>query len=263
VAAGSSFRGVFIGSQYIEPVPFTRLLKTLAPTMNGRLSSLCAVCRGWGAQRVCAECVARFASVLPRCAHCALEVPAGVLVCGACLKNPPPWQRALAAVDYVHPWADLLARFKFNAALDLAPALVQRLVDAHQRDPIAADPGLLLPMPLSPVRLRERGHNQAWELARRLATRLNCTADAQLLLRLRDTPHQTALALSAREANVRGAFAVEPRRLAELRGRELTLVDDVMTTGASAAEATRVLLQAGAARVQVWVVARTPRPGSV
>jgi ComF family protein len=178
------------------------------------------------------------------------------------MVSPPPWQGALAAVDYVHPWADLLARFKFNAAIDLAPALVQCVIDAHQRDAAAASPGLLLPMPLSSARLRERGHNQAWELARRLATRLNCPADAHLLLRLRDTVHQTTLALSAREANVRGAFAVEPRRLAEVRGRTLTLVDDVMTTGASAAEATRVLLQAGAARVQVWVVARTPRPGS-
>jgi ComF family protein len=260
-----------MSSQYIEPMPFTRLLKSLAPgvdtglvgRLSGRLGSLCAVCRSWGAQRVCADCVLRFAPLLPRCAHCALEVPAGVAVCGACLKHPPPWHAAVAAVDYVHPWADLLARFKFNAALDLAPALVQRLIDARQREPAAAQPGLLLPMPLSPARLRERGHNQAWELARRLATRLNCAADAHLLLRLRDTPHQTTLALSAREANVRGAFAVEPRRLAEVRGQTVTLVDDVMTTGASAAEATRVLLQAGAARVQVWVVARTPRPGSM
>lgn len=248
-------------------MPFTRLLKTLAATKNGslpgRLRSLCAVCRGWGAQRVCADCVLRFVPLLARCAHCALAVPAGATACGACLTHPPPWHRALAAVDYMHPWADLLARFKFNAALDLAPALVQQLLDAHQRDPAAAAPGLLLPMPLSPARLRERGHNQAWELTRRLASHLHCAADAHLLLRLRDTPHQTALALSAREANVRGAFAVEPRRLSEVRGRELTLVDDVMTTGASAAEATRVLLQAGAARVQVWVVARTPRPGSV
>ena len=117
-------------------------------------------------------------------------------------------------------------------------------------------------MPLAAERLRERGYNQAWELARRLGAALGCAADARLLLRIRNTPHQTTLALSARAANVQGAFAVEPRRLAEVRGRELTLVDDVMTTGASAAEATRVLLQAGAARVQVWVVARTPRPGS-
>jgi ComF family protein len=251
-----------MGRQYIEPVPFTRLLKTLAPVAAGRFASLCAVCRGWGTQRICGDCVARFAQPVPRCQACALEVPVGVTLCGDCLKHPPPWERALAAVDYLHPWDGLLSRFKFHAALDLAPALAQRVLDAHRLDPASRHPGLLLPMPLNPARLRERGHNQAWELARRLGTLLDCPADAQLLLRPRDTPHQTTLALSARAANVQGAFAVEPRRLAEVRGRELTLVDDVMTTGASAAEATRVLLQAGAARVQVWVVARTPRPGS-
>ena len=185
-------------------------------------------------------------------------MPGGVTVCGTCLKSPPPWKAALAAVDYAHPWSGLLGRFKFHAALDLAPALAQRMLDARRAD--EPPPGLLLPMPLSPSRLRERGHNQAWELARRLAMALDVEADAHWLLRVRDTPHQTALAPSQREENVRGAFAVEPRRLQATRGRDFTVVDDVMTTGASAAEATRMLLQAGAASVRVWVVARTPRP---
>ena len=240
--------------QYIEPVLFTGLLSPSA-----RRTSLCAVCHGWGAQRVCADCVARFAQAVPRCLTCALEVPSGVAICGACLKDPPPCERTLAAVDYLHPWDGLMARFKFNAALDLAPALAQRLLHAQRCDTSSRHPGLLLPMPLSESRLRERGYNQAWELAHRLGAALKCPADARLLLRIKDTPHQTTLAPSEREANVRGAFAVEPRRRDELRGREITLIDDVLTTGASAAEATRVLLQAGAARVQVWVVARTPR----
>jgi ComF family protein len=136
---------------------------------------------------------------------------------------------------------------------------VQRLLDAHACDDEPVAPALLLPMPLSPARLRERGYNQAWELARRLGAALQVPADAGLLLRLKDTPHQTSLAVANRAANVRGAFAVEPLRRTELQGRDVTLVDDVLTTGASAAEATRALLQAGAARVQVWVVARTPR----
>ncbi|MEO5883089.1 MAG: phosphoribosyltransferase family protein, partial [Caldimonas sp.] len=96
--------------------------------------------------------------------------------------------------------------------------------------------------------------------ARRLAPRLGGRAEASLLLRLRDTPHQVALPPDERAGNVRGAFAVEPRRLGEVRGRTVALVDDVMTTGSTAAEIARVLKQAGAARVEVWVVARTPRP---
>jgi len=124
----------------------------------------------------------------------------------------------------------------------------------------APRPQLLLPAPLSPQRLRERGYNQAWELARRLGRQLRLHCDASLLLRVRDTAHQLDLPPERRAANVRDAFAVEPRRRAELDGREVALIDDVLTTGATAAEMTRVLLAAGATRVSVWVLARTPRP---
>ena len=226
------------------------------------LPSLCAVCRGWGAQRICAECVQRFADgPLPRCRRCALEVPVGTTVCGACLVDPPPYARTLAAVAYAHPWDGLITQFKFHAALDLAPALAARMHAAHAAGDMPA-PSLLLPMPLSRARLRERGYNQAWELAKRLGTALHCAADPALLLRVKDTPHQLAFPPGQRAGNVRAAFAVEPARRAELRGRSVTLVDDVMTTGATAAEAARTLLQAGAREVAVWVVARTPRPAA-
>ena len=182
----------------------------------------------------------------------------GVSVCGACLTAPPPFARALAAVDYDHPWDGLIARFKFHGALDLAPALAQRLLAEFERADAPA-PTLLLPVPLSAQRLRERGYNQAWELARRIGPALRCDADPHLLLRIKDTPHQLAFPPAQRAGNVKRAFAIEPRRLAEVRGRSVTLVDDVMTTGATVAEIARVLLQAGASEVAVWVVARTPR----
>jgi ComF family protein len=191
-----------------------------------------------------------------------LQVPAGTEICGACLVEPPPFTHTVTAVDYQHPWDDLITRFKFHEALDLAPALVARMLAA--RTPAAwAPPQLLLPIPLSASRWRERGYNQAWELAKRLAGALDCTVDATLLLRLRDTAHQLALPPEERAGNVRAAFAVEPRRLAEVRGRRITLVDDVMTTGATVAEASRTLLQAGASEVDIWVVARTPRHGAL
>jgi len=236
-------------------VLFTRLLAA-----SRRLPSLCAVCRGWGTQRVCAACVERFAAHRLRCQRCALQVPEGVRLCGACLSDPPPFERTLAAVDYDHPWDGLITHFKFHAALELAPALTQRLLAAFERDDAPA-PTLLLPVPLSPERLRERGYNQAWELARRLGRALRCEADARLLLRVKDTPHQLAFPPEQRAGNVHAAFAVEPRRLADVRGRHVTVVDDVMTTGATAGEIARVLLQAGASEVAVWVVARTPRRG--
>ncbi|MBS0444518.1 MAG: ComF family protein [Proteobacteria bacterium] len=189
--------------------------------------------------------------------RCALEVPDGVRVCGACLLEPPPHDAARAAVDYVHPWDGLVARFKFQAALDLADVLAGRLLAAVEDDPA---PDWLLPVPLSKERLRERGYNQAWELGRRVARILGCRTDPHLLLRLHDRPPQLALARERRAANVRHAFAIEPARRRELQRADVAVVDDVMTTGATAAEVSRVLLDAGAARVRWWVVARTPRP---
>jgi ComF family protein len=227
-----------------------------------RLPTLCAVCRQWDRERLCADCVRRFAGgpgALARCMRCALRVPDGVALCGACLREPPPFERAFAAFDYAYPWDGLIARFKFHGALDLAGAFARRMADAGAQME-GPRPTLVVPVPLSEERLRERGYNQAWELGRRVAAALRCPADAALLLRIRDTPHQLALPPARRAANVRGVFAVEPRRHARVEGQCVALVDDVLTTGATVAEAARVLLRAGAARVQVWMLARTPRP---
>jgi ComF family protein len=187
-------------------------------------------------------------------------VPAGADLCGECIAAPPPYDAALARVDYAYPRDRLIPAFKFHAALDLAPVFAEAIVEACAGR--AGDSGepLILPVPLADARLRERGFNQAWELARRVAPRLGGRAEPQLLLRVRDTPHQLALPPAERAGNVRGVFAVEPRRRGEIAGRTVALVDDVMTTGSTAAEIARTLRQAGAARVEIWVVARTPRP---
>lgn len=234
---------------------FTSVLRPALP----RLPSLCALCHGWGEQRVCSACMKRWAGAQHRCAQCAIGTPTATARCGACLLDPPPYARAVAAFDYATPWDGLIARFKFNDALDLVPSLTQQLLCAIRASGVTL-PDRLLPVPLSDTRLRERGYNQAWEIARRLGKALALRADPHLLLRTKDTPHQLALLPNARAANVHGAFAIEPLRLRELRGTHVAVVDDVLTTGATAAEITRTLLQAGAASVQVWVLARTPRP---
>lgn len=180
-------------------------------------------------------------------------MPAGQPVCGECLREPPPFERSVAAIDYAPPWDGLIRHYKFHERAELAALLAGLLREAVRDEP---RPDLLLPAPLSEERLRERGFNQSWEIARRLGLR----ADARLLLRIRDTPHQVDLPLDRRAANVRGAYAVEPLRRAEIEGRHVALVDDVLTTGATAAEMARTLLAAGAARVHLWVLARTPRP---
>ena len=222
--------------------------------------SLCAVCRGWGRGRVCASCLDHFAAPVPRCRRCALPLAAPVAVCGTCLTTAPPFDAALAAVDYRPPWDRLVTAFKFHGALDLAAVFADAIVGAERRR-AAPKPALVLPVPLGAARWRERGYNQAWELARRVVRRLAVRAEAQWLLRMRETAHQLALPPAARAGNVRAAFAVEPGRRAEIAGRRIAVVDDVMTTGSTAAELAQVLKQAGAAAVEAWVVARTPRPG--
>jgi len=239
-----------------------RLFARTARATTGltRWPSLCAICHGWGRGRVCTPCLDRFAVPISRCQRCALQVKPGVPVCGTCLGTPPPFDSTIACVDYGPPWDRLVTQFKFHGALDLGPVFARR-VAAHAASSAEPPPTLLLPVPLAAARLRERGYNQAWEVARRVGRQIDARADPRLLLRIRDTAHQLALPPDERAGNVRGAFAIEPQRRGEVAGQRIAIVDDVMTTGSTAAEIAGVLKQAGAAHVAVWVFARTPRPG--
>jgi ComF family protein len=222
--------------------------------MKWHLSSQCEVCRRWSGQRLCGDCAGRHAAAVPRCTRCALRLPAAAL-CGECLRDPPPFSRTTCVADYGFPWDRLIADFKFQGRAELAPALAALMGDA------IADTErhtLVLPVPLARQRLAERGYNQAWELARRVARRHRLEARHDLLIRALEGLHQAELTRAERLANLRAAFVVEPRLRNQLQGRPVALVDDVLTTGATAREAARVLLQAGAATVEVWVFARTP-----
>ncbi len=221
------------------------------------LPTQCAVCRGWSALRVCVDCVQRYAAPKPRCAGCAIGVAQGVVRCGACITTPLPFAHAVAAVDYAFPWSSLVTALKFHAALDLSDALADLLADAVRAHG-APLPQLVMPVPLGPDRQAERGMNQAWELARRLASRLKLRADAALLTRRVETPHLADLPRDGRARAIRGAFALTPGASTALRGQQVALVDDVVTTGATSAEAASTLLQGGAVSVQLWVFARTP-----
>jgi ComF family protein len=201
--------------------------------------------------------VQRHAAFKPRCDGCAIGVPHGVQRCGACITAPLPFARAVAAVDYGFPWSGLVAALKFHAALDLCDGFAQLLTDAVRRS-AAPLPRLVLPVPLGADRQAERGMNQAWELARRVAARLQLRTHAALLTRHVETPHLADLPRDKRSRAIRGAFALASGATTTLRGQSIALVDDVMTTGATAAEAARTLLAGGATSVQLWVLARTP-----
>ena len=223
--------------------------------MADRIPSQCSVCHSWPSQRICNACVARFAQPAPRCKRCALKVPAGVHVCGACIVRPPNFDACLAAVDYAFPWADAVTDFKFHADPGLARVLATLLRSTPWVEPALESVNRVLPVPLSAQRLRTRGFNQAALLARHLA---RDKADLHTLLRLQQADSaQSLLPRAERLRSLQGAFAVEPTLAGGLRGQHVMLLDDVMTTGATAHAATLALREAGVAQVTVVVLART------
>src|SRR5688572_8456350 len=157
---------------------------------RARLPSRCAVCGSWPSRPVCEACVARFAPPVPRCATCALPVPEGVARCGECLLHPPPLDACMACCDYAWPWPSHIGRFKFQGEAGWAATLATLMRSTPWVEPILEQAQHVLPMPLAPLRLRERGFNQALELARHLAA---AKVRPRLLLRTRETPAQSGL----------------------------------------------------------------------
>lgn len=205
----------------------------------------------------------------PDCARCGEPADAGALArtagavgvlpdaaaavsCNPCTREPPPYERMVAALDYRFPVDAMIRRLKFDGELWLVPVLAGLLLE---RCASAARPHCLLPVPLSDQRIAGRGFNQSAEIARLLAKETGIPLRPALLRRARDTRPQSELPLAGRAENLRGAFVVDR----PVGGLHVALVDDVATTGATGAEAARVLLRQGAARVDLWTVAHTRR----
>jgi len=240
------------GWRYIAP-----MLRALIKSISDRVPSQCAVCHAWPAEPVCTACVEAFAQPQRRCRTCALPVFADIDQCGACVRAPPPVDACLAAVAYQYPWSGLIVDFKFHQRPAWAATLAVLLRSTPWVEPALERATLVVPMPLSPQRLRARGFNQALELAHRLAP---AKLAPDLLLRIQDTAPQSALGRAERLRNVRHAFAVEPLRAAALAQARVVLVDDVMTSGASLFAAAAALRAAGAAHITGMVLARADLP---
>ncbi|MNN20789.1 DNA utilization protein GntX [compost metagenome] len=191
---------------------------------------------------------------------CALPLPADGLVCAHCLRRAPSFQRVEAPWRYAFPLDALITRFKHQSAWPFG-RLLGALLAEHLRHAYLEGlprPELLLPVPLARPRLRRRGFNQAALLAQWLTAALQLPVREDLLLRPRDTPAQQQLDAAARRRNLRHAFALaDPAAIA---GRRVAIVDDVLTTGATAEALSSLLRRAGAVRVDVYCLARTPAP---
>jgi ComF family protein len=221
------------------------------------LPQRCELCAGAsGSALLCDGCTRSLPHLGPACPVCALPTASGA-VCGHCLAHPPPFDATLAAFAYAFPVDRLMHAFKYHGRVGLAEwgaAAIRARVAARA----SALPQRLIALPLSRERQRERGYNQAHEIARALGRELSIPLVRDGVRRDRFAPPQAALPWGERARNVRGAFACE----VDLKGLTVAVVDDVMTTGASLAEFARTLKRAGATWVENWVVARTLPPGA-
>ena len=214
-----------------------------------------------GSAPICMACETDLPWLGDHCQSCALPLPAAGLTCGQCLAQPPAFEQVIAPWTYNFPIDSLITRFKHSAKWPFGHLLSELLAQALQHhfedDLPRAD--FLLPVPLATRRLRQRGFNQAAMLARWLGKSLEIPCDERSLVRTQDTGAQQNLNAEARKKNLRNAFALTPE--ASFKGRHLALVDDVLTTGATAQALAQLLMDAGAARVDVYCLARTPKPG--
>jgi ComF family protein len=222
--------------------------------LRGVWPARCLACgeRGHGGRDLCAPCLAALPWNVIACPSCALPLPVAATACGTCLKRAPPLRRVMAACVYAQPLDRLLPRFKFHGDLAAGRLLGQLMADVCCGMP---RPDVLVPIPLHAARLRQRGYDQALELARPLARRLGLPLHATLLQRRRRTAPQSELSALARRRNVRDAFAVS---MDTALPAHVVLIDDVMTTGATLHAAANALRRAGVQRVDAWVCARVP-----
>lgn len=218
--------------------------------------SLCWLCQmplaiaSWG---ICSRCASALLASEPLCPQCGLPAQSSTLPCGRCLQKPPPWQRLVTVNDYRPPLSGLIHQLKFNKRPELAPALARLLLLRIRQRRDLPRPDRIISVPLWQRRQWKRGFNQSDLLCRALSRWLDCAWRSDALTRRRRTATQHQLSARLRKRNLKNAFQLE----LSLQGHHIAIVDDVVTTGSTVAEISRLLLRNGAATVQVWCICRT------
>ena len=227
----------------------------LSPTsIRGR----CILCSGSGqlGLDLCLACEREFPFLGPNCISCALPMTQlDERYCGQCLHSPPAFSRTEAIWEYHPPIAQLISAFKYNRQLSYGNVLFKiaasRFASAYYH---SLYPDILTPVPLHWRRRLVRGFNQSELIAQHLAKQLHIPL-MRTLKRTKSTASQQSLDANTRRRNLKGAFRVTEH----VEGKVIAVVDDVMTTGATAEEISKCLLHAGAKQVHIWCLARTPR----
>ncbi|MCX8958854.1 DNA utilization protein GntX [Erwinia psidii] len=222
------------------------------------MPSTCWLCRmplTFSAHGLCSVCLRQLPKTLPCCPRCGLPALHSRSPCGRCQLHPPAWQRMIYVTDWQFPLREWVKQLKFHHGTALSPLLARLMLLSwlSARRQFALDrPDLLLCVPLHRQRAWRRGYNQMDDITRRLSRWIGCPYAATGITRQRKTRIQHRLRACKRKINVRGAFSLE----IDVQGRHIALLDDVITTGSTMQEISRILLAAGAASVQVWSLCR-------
>lgn len=220
--------------------------------LNLLLNQSCILCASHqgGSIGICQDCLEdlpwHYASQCPQCG----QISNG-LICGSCLNSPPHFDATKALFTYDYPVDKLLQHYKYRESLHLANTFATLWLDKNPSKNSAIN--LIVPMPMHATRLKQRGFNQALEIAKVISKKTKIALDYHACNRTKLTPPQASLPFKDRIKNMRGVFACEKN----LQGMNIALIDDVMTSGASLNELAKTLKQAGAANVECWVIART------
>ena len=216
------------------------------------LPGICVLCQSYSDQAMdlCRACAADLRPNIGACPRCAIPTPAREGDCPACQVAPPPYARAVVPYLYVPPLTRVIHGLKHGNGLIEARILAALMADSLTYDD---PPDLIVPVPLTYRRRIKRGYNQAALLAGQIARAVRAPVNYRGLKRIRHAAPQRSLDAAARRRNQLGAY----RASRDFFGKDIAVVDDVMTTGATAAEIAATLLDAGAATVRIWAAART------
>lgn len=240
-----------LGSAVNQDTPWQVYIRSIFDRISGHCR--CVLCQGTAdSTGFCVECWHELPRVSVACQRCGSPL-AEWSTCGICLRHPPPFDAVRAAYWYQTSVAALIQQLKYEGKLNAARVLAQTLVHTFSAE-TALWPDAIVPVPLHPTRLRQRGFNQSVELIRTTAQKLDIPLMLNGLARVRVTQEQAILPAHQRRRNVRGVFVASPKLYRQIK--TVALFDDVMTTGHTVAEATRALKAAGVERVVVWLCAR-------
>lgn len=198
---------------------------------------------------ICQACSDQLPFLEQACPRCASPLQQTML-CGQCLNNPPEQDMSFSLFYYREPINRLIADLKYHDKLTLSGMFATQMAEQLKTRQL---PQLLIPIPLHPRRLRDRGYNQSLELAKQLSKQLAIPVGHDVLTRIRDTLPQASLPFSERKNNMKQAFQINNTNIPS----HIALIDDVLTTGHTANVAVKILRKAGVTTIEVWTIART------